>query len=46
MWSAIALSHGNIEQWPGLDWKRLFAACPLAVRAALAPIKWVQNGIN
>jgi hypothetical protein len=46
MWSAIALSPGNIEQWPGLGWKRLFAACPLAVRAVSAPIKWEQNAIN
>jgi hypothetical protein len=46
MWFAIALSPGNTKQWPCVDWQRLVAACPLAVRAALAPIKWVQNGIN
>jgi hypothetical protein len=39
MWFAIARSPGIIEQCRGRDWKRLFAACPSAVRAVLAPIK-------
>jgi len=46
MWFAIARSPGIIEQCRGRDWNRLFAACPSAVRVALAPIKWMQNAIN